>query len=90
MPRRISCVRLTEEAREQRNEYDADQGYAAARHELLHALGLCAGVIVAVTFHEVNDAPDTETGTESNDESLKNTNCGIEKTHYKFCRNPGI
>ena len=36
MPRRISCVRLTEEAGKQRNEYDADQGYAAARHELFY------------------------------------------------------
>jgi hypothetical protein len=52
-------------------------------------MSICAGVIVTVTFHEVDNAPDTETGTESNDESLENTNCGIEKCHYRIRRNPG-
>lgn len=81
MPRRISCVRLTEEAGEQRNEYDADQGYAAARHELLHTLAFRAGVIIAVTFQQVDRTPDAETGTECNDEGLENLNSRIKKCH---------
>lgn len=81
MPRRISCVRLTEEAREQRNEYDADQGYAAARHELLHALAFRAGVIIAVTFQQVDCTPDAEAGTERDDEGLENLNSRVEKCH---------
>ena len=40
-----------------------------------------AGVVVAVTFHEVDSPPDAKAGTESHYESLKNTNCGIEKSH---------
>jgi len=87
MPRRISCVRLTEEAGEQRNEYDADQGYAAARHELLHTLAFCTRVVVAVTFEQVDCTPDAETGTKCDDESLENIHCTVEKFHKRFCRN---
>ena len=81
MPRRISCVRLTEEAGEQRYKSDANQGYTAAGHELLHALAFCAGVIIAVTFQQVDRTPDTETGTECNDEGLENLNSRIKKCH---------
>lgn len=81
MPRRISCVRLTEEAGKQRNEYDADQGYAAARHELLHTLAFCTRVVVAVTFEQVDCTPDAETGTERDDEGLENLNSRVEKCH---------
>ena len=81
MPRRISCVRLTEEAGKQRNEYDADQGYAAAGHELLHTLAFCTRVVVAVAFEQVDCTPDAETGTERDDEGLENLNSRVEKCH---------
>ena len=75
-------VRLDgEQTGEQRDERDADEGYAAASHELLHALGLCTGVIVTVTFQQVDDTPNAETGTESDNEGLENTNCGSKKCH---------
>ena len=50
-------------------------------HELLHALALCAGVVVAVTFQQVDNAPDTETGTERDNEGLKNGDCLFKKCH---------
>ena len=81
MPRRISCVRLTEEAGEQRNKSDADQGYAAARHELFHALAFCTRVVVAVAFEQVDGTPDAEAGTERDDEGLENLNSRVEKCH---------
>ena len=81
MPRRISCVRLTEEAGEQRNKSDADQGYSAAGHELLHALAFCAGVIIAVAFEQVDRTPDAQTGTERDNEGLENLNSRIKKCH---------
>ena len=60
---------------------DADEGDTAAGHQLLHALGLRAGVIVAVTFQQVDSTPDAKTGTERHDESLQYTDCAVEKCH---------
>ena len=71
----------SKETGEQRYEGDADEGNAAARHELLHTLGLRTGVIVAVAFEQVDYTPNTETGTESDNEGLENTNCRFKKCH---------
>ena len=57
--------RLTEQPGEQGHEDDADKGDTTACHELLHALGLCAGVVVTVPFKQVDDTPNCETRTES-------------------------
>ena len=70
---------------QQRHQRDADESDAAARHELLHPLRLSAGVVVAVTFHEVDSAPDAETGPERHDESLEYAYCGIEESHMVLC-----
>ena len=70
-----------EQPGEQRYKDHADYGYTSTGHELLHALALGAGVVVAVTFEEVDDAPDTKTSTESDNESLKNGNCLFKKCH---------
>ena len=40
-----------------------------------------AGVVVAVTFQQVDNAPDTETGTERDNEGLKNGDCLFKKCH---------
>ena len=48
---------------------------------LFHALAFCAGVVVAVTFKKVDDAPNAETCTESDNESLKYAYCACEKFH---------
>ena len=66
---------------EQRYKNHADYGYTSAGHELLHALGFCTRVVVAVTFEQVDDAPDTETGTERDNEGLKNGDCLFKKCH---------
>ena len=70
-----------EQPREQRYKDHADYGYTSAGHELLHALALGAGVVVAVTFQQVDNAPDTETGTERDNEGLKNGDCLFKKCH---------
>lgn len=72
---------LAEQAAEQRHEGDADEGDTAACHELLHTLGLRTGVIIAVTFEQVDNTPNAETGTKSNNESLENTNSRVKKCH---------
>ena len=70
-----------EEAAQQGDEGGADQGDTAAGHQLLDALGLRAGVIVAVAFKQVDDTPDTETGTDGNDEGLENRYSRSKKSH---------
>ena len=47
-------------------------------------MSICTRVVVSVTFEEVDDAPDTKTSTESDNESLKNGYCAIEKCHNIF------
>jgi len=72
---------LAEQAAEQRHKGDADEGDTAARHELLHALAFSTGVIVAVTFEQVDYTPNAKTGTKSNNESLEDTNSRVKKFH---------
>ena len=72
---------LTEQIGKQGNEGGADEGHTAAGHELLHTLGLSAGVIVAVAFKQIDRAPNAKTGTESDNKSLKDTDSGLKKCH---------
>ena len=44
-------------------------------------MSIGAGVVVAVTFQQVDDAPDTKTGTERDNEGLKNGDCLFKKCH---------
>jgi len=64
-----------EQTGEKGHEGDADEGNAAACHELLHTLRLCTGVIITVAFKQVDYTPNAKTGTESDNESLQNTDC---------------
>ena len=38
-------------------------------------------VIISVSLHEVDTAPDTKTGAKGNNEGLQNGDCLIEKFH---------
>ncbi len=66
---------------EQRYKDHADYGYTSAGHKLLHALALCARIIISVALQEVDNAPDTKTGTERDNEGLKNGDCLFKKCH---------
>lgn len=70
-----------EQPREQRYKNHTNNGYTSTGHKLLHALALGAGVVVAVTFQQVDDTPDTKTSAQSDNESLKNGNCLFKKCH---------
>ncbi len=74
---------LTEQTGQQGHKDEADQGDTAAGHELFHALGLGTGVVVAVTFEQVDGPPDTQTGTESDNESLENVNSRVKEIHER-------
>ena len=47
-------------------------------------MSICAGVIVAVTFHKVNRAPNAQASAKSNHEGLQNFDSGIEKCHIVY------
>ena len=51
---------------------------------MLHTLRLGTGVIVAITFKQVDDTPDAKTGTERDDQSLENIDRVSEKIQYTF------
>ena len=44
-------------------------------------MNIRAGVVVAITFQQIDDAPHAETGTESDNEGLENGDCLIKKFH---------
>ena len=74
-------LKSAEKTGEKRHKGRTDEGNASACHELLHALRLCTGVVVTISFQQVDDAPNAETCTESDNESLKNTNSRVKKFH---------
>ena len=44
-------------------------------------MSICARIIIAVTFQQVDDTPDAETSAQSNNEGLQNGDSLIEKCH---------
>ena len=70
-----------EQSGEQRYKNHTNNGYTSASHELLHALRFGARVVIAITFQQVDDTPDTKTSAQSDNESLKNGNCLFKKCH---------
>ena len=70
-----------EQPGEQRYKNHTNNGYTSTGHKLLHALGFGARVVIAITFQQVDDTPDTKTSAQSDNESLKNGNCLFEKCH---------
>ena len=62
--------RSAEQTAQQGDQGDADEGNAAARHELLHALGLGARVIRAVALQQIDHAPHAKASAERNNEGL--------------------
>ena len=49
----------------------------------LRHMSIRTGVVVAVTFQQVDDAPHAETGTEGDDQRLEHLDSRIEKLHSK-------
>ena len=47
----------------------------------LRHMSICARIIIAVTFQQVDDTPDAETSAQSDNEGLKNGDSLIEKCH---------
>ena len=47
-------------------------------------MSICAGVVVAITFQQVDDTPNTETGTQSDNEGLKHFDSRVKEIHNRF------
>ena len=47
-------------------------------------LRTCRTVVVSITFHQVDYAPDTKTGTDCNDQCLKDIDCTAKKSHNQM------
>lgn len=56
-------------------------------HNMLHALRLSSGVIIAVTFHKVNYAPNTKARAKSDHQLLKHAGSGSEEGKDKSFQN---
>ena len=76
--------RSAEQTAQQGDQGDADKGNTTTSHELLHALTLGAGVIVAITFQQVDGTSNAETGTQSDNQSLKNFDSRVKEFHSRF------
>ena len=72
---------LTEQAGKQGHEDEADERDAAASHELLHTLGLSAGIVIAVALEQVDRAPDSEVRAQGDYESLENIDGRVKEIH---------
>ncbi len=70
-----------EQPGEQRYKNHTNNGYTSTGHKLLHSLRLSAGIVISVTFQQVDDTPDAETSAQSDNESLQNGDCLIKKCH---------
>lgn len=44
-------------------------------------MSICTRVVISITFHQVDYAPDTKTGTDCNDQCLKDIDCTAKKSH---------
>ena len=66
---------------EQRYKDHAYHGYTSTGHQLFHTLTFGARVVIAITFQQVDDTPDTKTSAQSDNESLKNGDCLFKKCH---------
>ena len=66
---------------QQGNQGDADEGNASSRDKLFNALTLGAGVVIAISFQQVDAAPYAERAAERHNEGLESADCRVEEIH---------
>lgn len=71
---------LAQQPGQQRDKGHADQGNAAARDQLLHALALAAGVILSIALQQVDATPDTQGTAQTDNDRLQSINCAVENS----------
>ena len=76
-----SLLNSAEKPREKRNQGDTDERNPSSRDKLFNALRFGTRVVISITFQQIDSAPDTERGSERDDESLKSTDGRVEEFH---------
>ena len=76
-----SLLKSAEKPREKRNKGDTDERNPSSRDKLFNALRFSTRVVISITFQQIDSAPDTERGSERNDEGLKSTDGRVEEFH---------
>ena len=76
-----SLLKSAEKPREKRNQGDTDESNPSSRDKLFNALRFGAGIVLPITFQQIDSAPDAERGSKRNDESLKSTDGRVEEFH---------
>ena len=83
-----------EKTREKRNQGDTDESNPSSRDKLFNALRFSTGVVASISFEQIDSAPDTERGSERNDEGLKSTDGRVEEfhifSHFRLFKSPFI
>ena len=70
-----------EKTGEKRNQCDTDQRNPSSRDKLFNALRFGTRVVISITFQQIDSAPDTERGSERDDEGLKSTDGRVKEFH---------
>ena len=76
-----SLLNSAEKPREKRNQGDTNESNPSSRDKLFNALRFGTRVVISITFQQIDSAPDTERGSERNDEGLKSTDGRVEEFH---------
>ena len=76
-----SLLNSAEKPREKRNKGDTDERNPSSRDKLFNALRFGTRVVISITFQQIDSAPDTERGSECDDEGLKSTDGRVEEFH---------
>ena len=76
-----SLLNSAEKTGEKRNQGDTDESNPSSRDKLFNALRFGTRVVISITFQQIDSAPDTERGSERDDESLKSTDGRVEEFH---------
>ena len=76
-----SLLKSAKKPREKRNQGDTDERNPSPRDKLFNALRFGTGVVASISFQQIDSAPDTERGSECDDEGLKSTDGRVEEFH---------
>ena len=86
----LTSISSRKQSSELRHQDKADEGDAATGDQLLDALALCSGIVIAITLHEINTAPDSQSRAKGDHDLGEHINCICKKTHSLFLHIFGV
>ena len=76
-----SLLKSAKKPGEKRNQGDTDESNPSSRDKLFNALRFGTGIVISISFQQIDSAPDTERSSECDDEGLKSTDGRVEEFH---------